>query len=300
MSIEKLQSCIEQIEQAPDFKLLRRVPELLPEKPECSGKPYQMAIIDLETTGLNPAEHEIIEIGTLIVSFTNESGLGQVQLADNQLQEPKIPIPAEITRITGITNEDVKGQSIDWAHLGEALEKVNLVVCHNASFDRQFLELATPSAFREIIEQKAFGCSLKDVDWRAKGYESGKLEYLNFKMGYFYEGHRALTDCWATLNVLVQGEDAFDDLKASVREKSILICAVGSDFDKKDLLKERGYRWSSGDGDIPKCWWTTVSEETYEEELEFLYRDIYYGREVSLPTKKITAFQRYSTREFKL
>lgn len=158
------------------------------------------------------------------------------------------------------------------------------------------MELQTPEHFSRLIQDKAFGCSSSDVPWQSMGFEGKKLEYLNFKLGYFYDGHRALTDCWATLNLFVQHPDAFNKLKASVRKKSYLICALDANFNKKDDLKTRGYRWSSGDDHLPKTWWIIVDEQNYEDELNYLKDEIFNGREKTLPTKSITAKIRFSYR----
>jgi len=296
MSEQQMQQSMEVLEATGQYKVLTRVPESIKQPSEINGRQFKAAIIDLETTGLNPKEDEIIEIGTLIVSFTNEDGFVAVELTDNQLQQPNKPISEEITKITGITNEEVAGKAIDWQLLVNALQDVDLIICHNASFDRNFMEIQTPAHFSQLIKSKAFGCSSRGVKWAEFGYEGAKLEYLNLKMGYFYDGHRALVDCWATLNILVQQEGAFDALKAGIRKKEYLICAVNAAFDKKDELKARRYRWSDGSGTLPKSWWTTVTEEQYQEELDYLKDEIYGGRQMTLPSTVISARKRYSYR----
>jgi len=145
MSEKQMQKSMEVLEATGQYKVLARVPESLQQLSEINGRLFKAAIIDLETTGLNPKEDEIIEIGTLIVSFTNEDGFVALELTDNQLQQPEKPISEEITRITGITNEEVAGKAINWQLLEEALKDVDLIICHNASFDRNFMELQTPA-----------------------------------------------------------------------------------------------------------------------------------------------------------
>jgi len=292
----KMQNSMEVLESTGQYKVLSRVPESLSSSTQVTGKQFKAAIIDLETTGLDPKNDEIIEIGTLIVTFTNEDGFIALDFEDNQLQQPQTPISEEITNITGITNEDVAGKSVDWHLIANALTDVDLIICHNASFDRNFMELQTPEHFSELIKSKAFGCSSRGVKWTALGYEGAKLEYLNLKMGYFYDGHRALVDCWATLNLFVQRPDAFDELKNSVRQKEKLICAINAAFDKKDELKKRHYRWSDGSGSLPKSWWTTIAEDLLEAELDYLKDEIYGGRQLTLPMSTITARTRYSYR----
>ncbi len=295
----KIQESIDLINSSDEYKILNRIPEALAKK-EASGKIFKAAFIDLETTGLDPRQDEIIEVGTLITSFTNEDGFIDIDFSNNQLQQPNEPISEEITKITGITNEDVKGKTIDWDLLKDQLKNVDLIICHNAYFDRNFMELQTNISFKSLIESKPFGCSSHGVDWRALGYEGVKLEYLNFKMGYFYEGHRALIDCYATLNLFISRPEAFQELKEKVRQKEILICATNASFNKKDELKKRNYRWSSGDGDLPKSWWITVPKKEYEEELLFLKNEIYKRDNIDLPTKTITAKEKYSYRSEKL
>ncbi len=292
----QMTSSMEVLEATGQYKVLARVPESLTQNATVNGRLFKAAIIDLETTGLDPKSDEIIEAGTLIVSFTNEDGFIALEFADNQLQQPNTPISEEITRITGITNEEVEGKSIDWQSIANELNGVDLIICHNASFDRNFMELQTPEFFSQLIQSKAFACSSRGVKWSELGYEGAKLEYLNLKMGFFYDGHRALVDCWATLNLFVQLPEAFDQLKASVRQKEHLICAVNAAFDKKDELKKRRYRWSDGSGSLPKSWWISVPEADYETELDFLKDEIYGGRQMTLPSAVVTARKRYSYR----
>ena len=289
------QESINTLSKSPNHKILSRVPENITQKSP-TGKIFKLAIIDLETTGLNPKLDEVIEIGILITSFTNEDGLIKINDKINYLNEPKNPISDEITKITGITNEDVKGQKIDWNLLKDKLTEIDLIICHNAYFDRNFMELQTNDNFKSLISSKSFACSSHGVNWRLLGYESSKLEYLNFKMGYFYDGHRAINDCYATLNLFTSNNKAFEELKENARKKEYLICAIDSGYDKKDILKERGYKWSNGDGNLPKTWWIKIPETEYEAEMSFLRREIYYRHNIDLPTKMITAKERYSYR----
>ena len=296
---QEIQRALTIISSDRDFKVLKRVPEQRSLNQANTGsRLFTAAIIDLETLGLDPTLHPIIELGMLLFTFSTTDGILDVVDTYNGLQDPGVPIPEEITAITGITNEDVAGQSIDWALVGQHLQRTDLVICHNANFDRNHLEMQAPPFIADIVKGMAFGCSLKDVDWRSRGYESSKLEFLNFKAGYFYEGHRALVDCWATLNILVVEEGAFDELKACVRQRGVLICALNSSFDTKDLLKGRGYRWSDGAGTLPKAWWTMVSESDFEDEKTWLDEVVYKSKNASsaLPCRVITARSRYSRR----
>ncbi len=99
-------------------------------------------------------------------------------------------------------------KAINWDFVFQVLKESHLIICHNAQFDRNFLELQTPEEIKERVTSLPFGCTIKDIDWKERDYESSKLDYLNWKLGYFYDGHRAINDCWATLNLLLQEQGA--------------------------------------------------------------------------------------------
>lgn len=286
-----------------NHQVLKRVPEMmLDEAVKNSATTFNALVVDLETMGLNPKADEILEIGILSFAFDKANGIIGVTKTYNELQQPSKPIPEEITKITGISDEDVKGKNIDWQHVSTMLENAHLIICHNSSFDRNFLELQTPKDISEKIKSLPFACTLKDIDWQAFGFESSKLDYLNWKLGYFYKGHRALTDCYATYNLLFSFPKAFEALKERVRSKDVLLCASYAPFDKKDLLKERKYRWSDGSGNLPKAWYSTIPFEEIEKEHSWLDELIYErnGMAKTLPQAKIGAKERFSLRAEKL
>ena len=293
-----IEALIQQIEAHPDYQLLRRVPNHFvkhsPSKSDC----FRACIIDLETMGLEAKAHEIIELGLLSFAFSSSSGIVEVLNTYNELNDPGKPIPPEVTKVTGIRDEDVRGKAIDWDFVVNELNTTHLIICHNSGFDRNFLELQTPNFVKPVVEALPFACTLKDIDWKERGFESAKLDYLNWKLGFFYDGHRAINDCWATFNLLVQAEEAFDELKANVRKKETLLIAENAPFDKKDLLKARNYRWSDGSAELPKGWYCVIANDQLALEKQWLDTEIYGRTGVSerLPQLGITARTRYSYR----
>ncbi|ALN75320.1 3'-5' exonuclease [Aureimonas sp. AU20] len=255
------------------------------------GWPRLGIILDTETTGLDHAEHEVIELG--MVAFTyDEAGVRDVVGVFSALQAPSKPITAEITRITGITDEMVAGQHIDLDAVRRFVEPADLVIAHNARFDRPFCEKLTPG-----FEVKPWACSVAEVDWVSLGFEGSKLGYLVGQSGYFHNGHRAVDDCHALLEVLCQAPKtaalpAFGQLIASAARTRLRIHALGSPFHTKDVLKARGYRWSDGMGGKPKAWWREVGEDGFEEEVRFLEQDI-YGGAMNAHVERLTACERF-------
>lgn len=91
--------------------------------------------LDLETTGIDPERAKIVEIAMI--------PMGLAQKTEFQtLIDPEIPIPKEITRINGITNEMVRGKSKIHEVLPEIRDRLHdsIFVSHNVAFDWWFLD----------------------------------------------------------------------------------------------------------------------------------------------------------------
>jgi DNA polymerase-3 subunit epsilon len=249
-------------------------------------------ILDTETTGLNWRTDEVIEIGLVAFTFDEFGKIGDVIGVYGGLHQPTTPIPPEITKLTGITDEMVAGQMIDMQQVRGMVAPADLVIAHNASFDRPFCE-----AFSNVFANKAWACSVSEIDWNSRGFEGTKLGYLIGQAGYFHDGHRAVDDCFALLEVLDRsvgdGETPFAELVRASGQSRVRIFAEHSPFEMKDHLKVRGYRWSDGSDGRPKSWWIEVDDETLREELHYLRAEIYRWEEADPPVQHLTAFDRF-------
>ena len=290
-----LQAAVAEIEQHPDFRLLRRV-RLAADHvfaANTSGESCaRLAVIDTETTGFKPDEGDrIIDLAIAVCEYGKESGrLYRVVDRFEGLEDPGQAIPADVIKLTGITDEMVKGQRIDDEQVARAMSGVTLVVCHNSSFDRSFLE-ARFAAFQDL----PFGCSLVEVPWRDWGIGSSKLDYLGFAFGLFHTGHRALADVDMLTALLAQttpdqSTTILSVLLASARLPTWRINAIGLPFDSSQIAKARGYRWHPGDASLGKCWWIETQDE--QDEIQFLSQIGCHHPEVI----KQTARERYRQR----
>ena len=255
--------------------------------------PFKGIILDTETTGLSHRKDEIIEVGVIAFTFDAQGAIGDVTGTYAGLQQPRVPVPAEITKLTGITNEMVAGQVIDMRALRSFIEPADLIIAHNAGFDRPFCE-----AFSPVFSGKAWACSNSEIDWRRRGFEGTKLGYLVGQAGFFHDGHRAVDDCFALLEILARADDAhpttaFAELHRASQRSRVRIFAENSPYDLKDHLKARGYRWSDGSAGRPKSWWIEVDEPDLEGELCYLRTEIYQYPEADPPTRYLTAVDRF-------
>jgi DNA polymerase III subunit epsilon len=293
MDTEELASVLDESD---DYRVLRRL-QSRNQYNQPDGSDTKLAIfLDLETTGLDPERDEIIELAMVPFWFASDGHIFEVHEAFDELREPSSGrIPEEITRITGITDEMVRGKTINSERVAEIAAPAALIIAHNANFDRRFAEKAF-----DVFSTKAWACSMTQIPWKQELFEGMKLEYLAMKSGFFYDAHRAATDCYAGIELLSRrlpqsGDQALLTLLNEARKPSCRVWAENAPFDFKDILKARGYRWNDGNDGRPKSWYGDIQEAELEEELLYLRSEI-YQREVDVPVVRISAFDRFSVR----
>lgn len=278
------------LEATGEYRVLRRLKplEFSPPPPELELR--TALLVDVETTGTFPDEHEIIELAMTPLRYDSNGVIHDVGESFQGLRQPSNPIPPEVTAINGITDEMVAGKSIDPAEVAAIVSQANVVIAHNAWFDRRFLE-----RFCDAFKEKAWACSQNEIPWAAEGYEGTKLVYLANASGFFYEKHRAVHDCMATINLLARtlpsGETALNLLLKTARRPTWRIWAQNAPIELKEFLKRRGYRWNA----TRRVWSIDVPDDKRDSELAFLKTAI-YGREITLPMDALDAHVRHSDR----
>jgi DNA polymerase III subunit epsilon len=278
-----------------DYRVLRRLVPRIPSSPVAGQDTRIGILLDTETTGLDHARAEIIELGMVKFAYTPDGRIAGVLDTFSALNEPSTPIPPEVTALTSITDEMVAGHKIDETSVSDFVRDGVITIAHNSGFDRKFAERYWP-----VFEQKAWACSATEIDWRKQGFAGAQLGYLLNGAGYFHAAHRAVDDCHALLEVLAfelptSGAPALALLLETARKRTVRVWAEQSPFELKDSLKRRGYRWSDGTDGRPKSWYVDVCETALEDELAFLRTEIYL-RDVEPRTQPLTAFTRFSNR----
>jgi DNA polymerase III subunit epsilon len=238
----------------------------------------------------------IIEFDIFLFEYDRQNGrIYKVLGSWEWFEDPGFSIPPEITNLTGITDEMVAGHTIDDRALNDLLSRVVLVIAHNASFDRRFLERRLPA-----FATKHWACSRADINWKAEGIRSSALEFVAYALGFFHDGHRAASDCRATLHALAQplpgtGRLALQALLEQARLPRWRLWAREAAIEKKDVLKARGYAWSPGEFGRPKCWYRDVLDASKAAEVSWLRANV-MGPDQAVWALRITARDRYSDR----
>ena len=136
--------------------------------------PLVFVVLDLETTGLSPYSHEIIEIGAIRANRNSND-----HETFHALVKPKRKIPKRIAQLTGVTQEMVDAEGCE---LEEAIKDFvsfigdNPLVTYNASFEMGFLQNAAKQ-FNLIIPNET-SCALRMARRAWPGRTSYKLADL--------------------------------------------------------------------------------------------------------------------------
>jgi DNA polymerase III subunit epsilon len=280
---------------SPDYRVLRRLVPRTPVAPSTCLETKSAVLLDTETTGLDARKDEIIELGMVKFDYLPDGRIAGVRDTFSVFNEPTVSISEEVTALTGITDAMVAGHRIDDAKVNAFVDDAVIVIAHNSGFDRKFVE-----RYWAVFEQKAWGCSATEIEWRKHGFAGAQLGYLLNGAGFFHSAHRAVDDCHALLEVLAYelpstAAPALALLLETARKPTLRIWAEQSPFELKDSLKKRGYRWSDGSDGKPKSWYVDVCETALDAEIGFLRSEIYL-REVEPRLQTLTAFNRFSAR----
>ena len=232
-----------------------------------------VCFLDTETTGLKKDSDQIIEIALRLLKI--DKATGEILSFENSYEsfnDVDTVLDSNITLITGITNAMIKDKIIDWSVVGEIFENSDIIIAHNARFDRGFLD-----RYLTLSKEKVWACTHKDIDWLQRGFVKTSLELLSIWHGFYYESHRAMNDVDALIHLVThpsyEDNPPVIELIKNSNKLQYKVVAVNSPFETKDLLRSNFYRWNP---DI-RAWWKMIDEEDVEIEREWLTENIYNG-----------------------
>lgn len=232
--------------------------------------PLKVAVaLDVETTGLGH-DDRVIELAMRRFRYNAIGQIIEIGRAWSWREDPGGPLAEDVIRLTGITDQELVGQKIDDAMATSILSGADLVIAHNASFDRPKVEarLATLPSLR-------WACSCIEINWAAAGFEGRSLGWLCAQAGFFFDAHRAEADVDAVITLLrherTDGRTLMWELDDAACRDSHLVEAVGAAFGTKDALRLRGYRWNFR----TQRWWREVFDADLLAEEFWLAREVY-------------------------
>lgn len=174
------------------------------------------------------------------------------------LNDPGVSLDPRIRKITGLKQSDLKHQSADWVKVAEMIDSCDLVIAHNAAFDRPFIERFAKCSGRSI-----WACTLKQIDWLEFGFPSSSLTMLAAYHGLFSVAHRALADSDMLIKVLQANPKYLIQLHGNAHASRVRLRVTNSNFDQRMKLRGMGFSW------LPesKSWQKLILKKDLESEV---------------------------------
>lgn len=143
-------------------------------------------VIDVETNGLSPDNGEIIKLSALKIVK------GKISERFFKLIKPTKPLTAEVEKLTGITNNDLKEKRPINDLLPDFLKFIdgNALVVHNIGFCVKFLNAALQKANMPPLKNKTV-----DTLPLARGKCKTDKFSLRSVAKFLYIDYKNLTDC---------------------------------------------------------------------------------------------------------
>jgi DNA polymerase-3 subunit alpha (Gram-positive type) len=154
-------------------------------------------ILDVETTGLEPTQDELTEIGALKTKGK------ELQTIFSELIKPKTIISPQITQLTGIDNEMVKDSPPAQDVLPRFAEFIGdvILVAHNAEFDLSFIKHYLKK-LNNLEITNSIACTVRIGRFLLPNLQNHKLHTIASHFGFKVENrHRAIGDAEITFQV---------------------------------------------------------------------------------------------------
>jgi DNA polymerase-3 subunit epsilon len=220
-----------------------------------------VALLDTETTGLNPDTDRTIEVAVALFDVKHAQPVASFASlirgpAENEAQSAN-GIPATML-------PEAREAERVWSAVGWVIEPAQIIIAHNSEFDRQF----TPDLGKPWV------CSEGDITWpgSTKGGRGGSLAHLALSLGLgVAHAHRAMSDVDTLSRILTRLAEKGHDLEAmlvhAMRPKAMFHSLAP--FEMKDIVKNSGFRWDPD----RKVWWRRMAIDDVKE-LPFKVRQV--------------------------
>lgn len=167
-----------------------------------------LIVFDLETTGLDLVKDRIIQISYIKVYPDGR------EERENLFVNPEMPIPADVTKLTGITEEDVSGAKTFKqlsAHLAEKFKGCDFAGFNSNRFDVPLLceEFLRAGVDFDFTKSRLIDAQVIYHKMEKRNLAAAYKFYCGRKMEEDFEAHRADQDTEATYRVLMGELDKY-------------------------------------------------------------------------------------------
>jgi DNA polymerase-3 subunit epsilon len=214
-----------------------------------STLPERLLIVDTETTGLDPQRHRCIEVGAVLFDVPHRAVLSQVSFLLPCQDNPAVAVNG----IPPAVSQRPQPWKASLQCFGALLGAADVVLAHNAAFDRQWFGREPLPAI-----EKPWLCSMEDLRWPAERQLKAAPSVRDLALAYgvpVWAAHRALTDCIYLAQVLERCDELEPLLIAGLEPRRLYRARLS--YEERHQAKDAGFRWNEP---VPGAWSRRLSE----------------------------------------
>lgn len=211
-------------------------------------------VVDTETTGLSPADSQVIEVGAILFNVPNKAVVTQLSFV-----LPCLFNPAEkVNHLSPVVTSLGPGPETALSLFQQLVHASDAIIAHNVDFDKQWFGIGP---LPEI--HKPWICTMSDVRWPKELGLKNRPSVTALALAHgvpVWAAHRALTDCIYIAQVFERCQD-LENLLTSAQEPKSLYQALVS-YDERHLAKDAGFAWNT---DGSKTWTRKLTQSEVAE-----------------------------------
>jgi len=214
-----------------------------------------LLIIDTETSGLDPQNSCVIELGAILYSVDHQTSLHHISTLICASENPaerinRIPATALITLSSRI-------QSYALQTFWEMVQQADYAVAHNAEFDAQWFGLGCLPVLTRDGFPLRWLCTATDFTWPNQNRPGESLVNLALAHGIGVgSAHRALTDCQLIASLFDRMEDLPGMIAQALNPRAVYKALVS--YGDRQLAKDAGFKWNQL---VPNAWARKMTED---------------------------------------
>lgn len=211
-----------------------------------------IVILDTETTGLDAAKGNLLEIAAILYHVPTRSILCQASTL--RYAEDNAAYHVNRIEVEALKKTPPKIEITGMLLIRQMMYEADVIVAHNAEFDKKWIELIPD--FQEVVKNKKWICTKNDVIWPIRKGVSLSLITICADLGVpIVNIHRAHADCLLLLNALECMEDIESFLDKSGKGRLTYHANIG--YEQRQIVKESGFQWDN----IKKVWHAKLTPE---------------------------------------
>jgi DNA polymerase-3 subunit epsilon len=224
-------------------------PAVAQEERSAVACPTTVLILDTETTGLDPASGQCLEVGAVLFHVPSRAVLGQLSFLIPAASNPARHVNGIDPAVTQLAQPWRPSLALFEAMVASA----DAVLAHNAAFDRQWFGLDPLPAI-----ERPWICSMEDIRWPSDRHLRATPSVRDLALAYgvpVWAAHRALTDCIYLAQVFERCADLDDLLVAALEPRQLFRAQLS--YAERHQAKDAGFRWNDP---VAGAWTRRLSE----------------------------------------